>query len=187
MFGNLLGRFRETSCPIGHRNLGYGRQNRHKSHRNFPISRFHAYRHPWETETGNSNPIAWATLPGAFLAPYLYGLFCEREIWIKYKDNKNFVMAGIDLKESKAIIEKFTAKTGVTYPILLDPDGSIFELYAEKDAGVTRNVLIDKDGKIAYLTRLFNPEEFNALKVKLESLLGSGISDIFSIGLLSDN
>lgn len=97
----------------------------------------------------------------------------ERQIWIKYKDNKNFFMAGIDLKEDKAKIEKFVAKTGVTYPILLDTDGAIFELYAEKDAGVTRNVLIDKDGKIAFLTRLFNPEEFNALKAKLESLLGS--------------
>lgn len=82
-------------------------------------------------------------------------------------------MAGIDLKEDKAKIEKFVAKTGVTYPILLDTDGAIFELYAEKDAGVTRNVLIDKDGKIAFLTRLFNPEEFNALKAKLVSLLGS--------------
>ena len=82
-------------------------------------------------------------------------------------------MAGIDLKEDKAKIEKFVTKTGVTYPILLDTDGAIFELYAEKDAGVTRNVLIDKDGKIAFLTRLFNPEEFNALKAKLESLLGS--------------
>jgi AhpC/TSA family len=87
----------------------------------------------------------------------------ERQIWIKNKDNKNFFMAGIDLKEDKAKIEKFVAKTGVSYPILLDTDGAIFELYAEKDAGVTRNVVIDKDGKIAFLTRLFNPEEFNGL------------------------
>jgi peroxiredoxin len=98
----------------------------------------------------------------------------EREIWAPHKGDPNFVMAGIDLKEDKATIEKFAAKAGVTYPLLLDPEGAVFELFAEKGAGVTRNVLIGQDGKIVFLTRLFDAEEFQALKAKLASLLVSG-------------
>ena len=32
--------------------------------------------------------------------------------------------------------------------------------FAHKSAGVTRNIVIDKDGKIAFLTRLFDKDEF---------------------------
>ena len=93
--------------------------------------------------------------------------FIEKEIWQVNKDNPDFVLVGIDLKENKATIEKFIKKAKITYPLLLDPDGKIFELYAEKDAGVTRNVIIDRTGKVAFLTRLFDREEFDAMKVKI--------------------
>lgn len=95
----------------------------------------------------------------------------ENEIWKKHKDDPNFVLAGIDLKEGSAKIKRFITATGVTYPILLDPEGKIFGLYAEKDAGVTRNVIIDKNGKIAFLTRLFEQEEFDSMKTVIETLL----------------
>lgn len=98
--------------------------------------------------------------------------YIEKEIWQKHKKNKNFLLAGIDLKEDKATIKKFSKKAKVTYPILLDTAGTIFEKYAEKDAGVTRNIIIDKTGKIAFLTRLFDRAEFDAMKAKIEELLG---------------
>ncbi|HPP40159.1 MAG TPA: TlpA disulfide reductase family protein, partial [Candidatus Kapabacteria bacterium] len=89
--------------------------------------------------------------------------FIEEEIWKVHKDNPNFKLYGIDFKEDRETIEKFIQKTKVTYPILLDEDGEIFELYAEKGAGVTRNVIIDKQGKVRFLTRLFVREEFNEM------------------------
>ena len=97
--------------------------------------------------------------------------FIESDIWQKHKNNKNFVLLGIDLKEDAEIIKNFQASTKVTYPIVLDEDGEIFELYAEKEAGVTRNVLIDKDGKIVFLTRLYDKKEFEELKQNIEKLL----------------
>lgn len=99
--------------------------------------------------------------------------FIESEIWQKHKNNSNFLLVGIDLKEDKTAIEKFIKSTAITYPILLDLDGAIFEKYAEKGAGVTRNIIIDKNGNIAYLTRLFNKEEFDAMKIKIEQLLNN--------------
>ena len=97
--------------------------------------------------------------------------FIEKEIYQVLKSDDNFLLIGIDLKEDKATIEKFQKATGITYPLVFDTEGKIFELYAEAEAGVTRNVIIDKDGKVAFLTRLFDREEFDAMKSKINELL----------------
>ncbi|MGL5683467.1 MAG: TlpA family protein disulfide reductase [Marinifilaceae bacterium] len=88
----------------------------------------------------------------------------EQEIWEKYKDRKDFVLVGIDLKEKKETVAKFQKQTGITYPLTLDPNGDYFYSFANEGAGVTRNVIIDRNGKIIYLTRLFERGEFNEMK-----------------------
>lgn len=95
--------------------------------------------------------------------------FIESEIWQEHK-GKDFVVIGIDRDEPLETVQKFVEKTGVTYPMALDPNADIFGLYANKKAGVTRNVIIDKEGNIVFLTRLFNREEFDEMKAKIESL-----------------
>ncbi len=95
----------------------------------------------------------------------------EKEIWQKHKDNPDFVLWGIDREEPASKIKELAKATGVTYPIGLDPDASIFGLYAEKEAGITRNVIIDKEGKIMMLTRLFEEEEFNNMVELIDQML----------------
>ncbi|MDR3227231.1 MAG: TlpA family protein disulfide reductase [Prevotellaceae bacterium] len=97
--------------------------------------------------------------------------FIESDIWQKHKNNKDFVLIGIDLEENAETIKKFIKATKITYPIVLDEDGKIFSLYTEKDAGVTRNILINKDGKIVFLTRLYDETEFSNLKENINKLL----------------
>jgi len=97
--------------------------------------------------------------------------FIQKEIWEKHSSDNNFFLAGVDFKEDTTLIGKFIKKTGIKYPLLLDPEGTIFELYAEKDAGVTRNIIIDRNGKIAFQTRLFNRTEFDAMKKVIAQLL----------------
>ncbi|PXV64422.1 peroxiredoxin [Dysgonomonas alginatilytica] len=97
--------------------------------------------------------------------------FIESEIWQKHKDNPNFALYGIDRDEPAETVLAFAKKTGVTYPIGLDPKAGIFELYAEKDAGITRNVIIGKDGRIVMLTRLYDPEEFKQMVKVIDNLL----------------
>ncbi len=97
--------------------------------------------------------------------------FIESEIWQQHKDNPEFELFAVDLKEDIETINKFREKTKITYPVLLDTDRKIFEMYADKDAGVTRNVIIDKTGKIRFLTRLFNREEFDEMKKVIDKLL----------------
>jgi peroxiredoxin len=96
----------------------------------------------------------------------------EKEIWQKHKDNSDFALYGIDLKEPAEKVIEFQKETDVTYPIALDLDGSIFYTFAEQGAGVTRNVIIDKKGKIVFMTRLFKEEEFEEMKGVIEVLIG---------------
>lgn len=97
--------------------------------------------------------------------------FIEKDIWQKHKRNPNFALYGIDRDEPAETVLKFAERTGVTYPIGLDPKGGIFQLFAEERAGITRNVIIDKEGKIVMLTRLFKEEEFNEMVDVIDNLL----------------
>ncbi|MBR3939850.1 MAG: TlpA family protein disulfide reductase [Bacteroidales bacterium] len=97
--------------------------------------------------------------------------YIEKEIWQKYKDNENFVLVAVDLKEPKEKVLKFIDDMKITYPLTLDEKGEIFSLYTEKNAGVTRNIVIDRDGKIVFLTRLFDRKEFDQMKEVIEKLL----------------
>ncbi len=97
--------------------------------------------------------------------------YIEKEIWQKHKDNPEFALFGIDREEPVDKIEYLKEVTGVTYPIGMDSDASIFCKYAECNAGITRNVIIDKEGKIVMLTRLFEMEEFNTMVALIDSLL----------------
>jgi peroxiredoxin len=95
----------------------------------------------------------------------------EKDIWEKHRNNPNFVLYGIDREEPVEKIEELINKTGVTYPIGLDPEAEIFTLYAKKEAGITRNVIIGKDGRIVMLTRLYDEEEFKEMVELIDKLL----------------
>ena len=95
----------------------------------------------------------------------------ESDIWLKHKDNKDFVLIGIDRDEPLETVVEFGKSVGVTYPLALDPGADIFALYALRNEGITRNVLIDREGKIVMLTRKFKEEEFKALCGMIDSML----------------
>lgn len=95
----------------------------------------------------------------------------EKDIWLKHKDNKDFVLIGIDRDEPLETVVEFGKAVGVTYPLALDPGADIFAKYALRESGITRNVLIDRDGKIVMKTRLFKEEEFKGLCDKIDEML----------------
>lgn len=98
--------------------------------------------------------------------------FIERDIWLPNKDNKDFVLLGIDREEPLEDVKKFAESTGITYPMALDSKADVFASYAERKSGITRNILIDRDGCIVKLTRLYNEKEFGELVQAIDSLLG---------------
>lgn len=97
----------------------------------------------------------------------------ENEIWKVYKD-KGLILIGIDRGEPLATVAEFAKVMKITYPLALDEDESIFRKFALAKAGVTRNILIDRSGKIVFLTRLYDPVEFDALKQKIGELMSAG-------------
>lgn len=97
--------------------------------------------------------------------------FIESDIWQNHKANPNFALYGVDRDEPVETVKAFAEKTGVTYPLALDPGADHFAKYADRKAGITRNVLIDKTGKIVMLTRLYNEEEFASLCKKIDEML----------------
>ncbi len=94
----------------------------------------------------------------------------EKEVWLPNKD-RDFILIGVDYDEPLEKVIAFKEKMKVTYPMALDPGAEIFAQFAHKKSGVTRNVVIDRTGHIVFLTRLFDKNEFNAMKTKIEELL----------------
>lgn len=96
--------------------------------------------------------------------------FIEKEIW-QAKNGSDLVVLGIDRDEPVETVLKFANEMAITYPLALDPGAGIFGLFAAKNAGVTRNVIIDSSGRIIFLTRLYNPDEFEQMKKVIFSSL----------------
>jgi peroxiredoxin len=98
--------------------------------------------------------------------------FIEKDIWQEKKD-EGLIVIGIDRDEPVDVVNQFHSDMHISYPLALDSAANIFGLYAQKDAGVTRNVIIDREGKIIFLTRLYEKEEFNAMKKVIFNELAS--------------
>lgn len=83
----------------------------------------------------------------------------ESEVWQEFK-GEDFILLGVDLKETPEKTKSFIEEMQVTYPIALDTNGYVFEQFTLPKAGVTRNIVLDREGKIIFLTRLFDRVEF---------------------------
>jgi peroxiredoxin len=95
----------------------------------------------------------------------------ESDIWRKYKQRDDFALVGVAYKEDFDKINTLVDKTKVSYPVVPDRSGDNFHLYAAKNAGVTRNIILDRTGRIIFQTRLFDPNEFNAMKTIIDNEL----------------
>ena len=94
----------------------------------------------------------------------------EKRVWQKFK-SEDFILLGIDIKDTKEKAEAFVKLTGVTYPIAYDPEASIFSQFTLDGAGVTRNIVVNKKGEIVFLTRLFDEKEFEGMIAKIKELI----------------
>jgi len=86
----------------------------------------------------------------------------EDEVWQRFKDDE-FLLLGLDLKEDDSVVREFAKKMGVTYPMVSDLDGALFEKFAGPKQGVTRNIVVNQEGEIIFLTRLYDREEFEEM------------------------
>ncbi len=88
----------------------------------------------------------------------------------KVYESRGLVVLGISLKEDIGLVKLFAVQNNISFPLAIDPDGSVFRAYAGGDAvtNVPFNVVIDKAQKIRYAKTSYNESEIKGL---IESLL----------------
>ncbi len=89
----------------------------------------------------------------------------EDSIWTVYKDN-DFVLIGLDFREDKHLASQFIKQFGLTYPVVLDSLGQVFDAYRLRL--FPTSVIIDQNGYVAYVKEGFNIQEFQSV---IDSLL----------------
>lgn len=91
--------------------------------------------------------------------------FLQDTIWNQYK-NMDFVLLGVDYRETSGAVKNFIGNYGITYPMVLDSDGKVFDAY--KIRGFPTSVFIDNQGRIAYVEEGYDIEQFEQV---IDSLL----------------
>ncbi len=96
----------------------------------------------------------------------------QDSIWTEYRD-QNFILLAVNFQEGVRQISDFTGQYGVTYPVVLDTAGSVFNQYELRF--FPTSVIINSDGMVAYVEEGFDIPEFQHV---IDSLLNvSSIED----------
>lgn len=82
---------------------------------------------------------------------------------------QNFLFLPISRGEEREAVADFRTQMGYTFPMGLDPERKIYDLYASNY--IPRNFLINEEGKVVMTSIGYTAEEFDALIAKIESLL----------------
>lgn len=92
----------------------------------------------------------------------------EADIIERFKDAP-FVFIPISRGEERQTVADFREKMGYTFPMGLDPERKIYDLYASNF--IPRNFLIDQEGQVVMASVGYEVEEFDALIAKIEELV----------------
>ena len=107
----------------------------------------------------------WATWCG----PCVAALPTVSSVTSSFHD-KGVVFYAVNMKEKSDVISKFQTDKNLTFPVLLDPEGTVADLYLAKS--IPQTVLIDANGKIEAVHVGF--------KVNLKKELTQQLTDMLS-------
>lgn len=109
----------------------------------------------------------WAT----FCTPCLKELPALESLWLHYRE-RGLVIVGIAADRGRAdVVRKFADATGVTFPVLLDPEGVVRNRY--EVVALPMSYLIGRDGRFS--ARVLGTREWQGPEVAafIESLLAA--------------
>jgi peroxiredoxin len=84
----------------------------------------------------------------------------QKQLIDRFK-GKNFTFLPISRGEKKGVVEAFRKKMNYTFPMGLDPQQSIYKLYASNY--IPRSVVVGKDGKVVYVAVGYDEETAKAI------------------------
>lgn len=104
-------------------------------------------------------------------------IFCQKEIleiekiWREMKKENNLIILGIHRAdtESKKQGEDFIKALGVTYPLLQDSDGLVYQTFSQGIQAMPLAIFIDKNGFVR--ERIFGPKTAEQMKKIIEKML----------------
>jgi len=111
----------------------------------------------------------WATWCGPCMQEFSE---IPEKIIKRFEEKADFVFIPVSREETFETVQKKMIqlrRTGIIFPVALDPDRKVYDLYAKNY--IPRNYLIDRDGKIVHATIGFVREEFEGLIDRIEELL----------------
>ena len=92
----------------------------------------------------------------------------EADIIERFKDAP-FVFIPISRGEERQTVADFREKMGYTFPMGLDPERKIYDLYASNF--IPRNFLINQEGQVVMASVGYEVEEFDVLIAMIEELV----------------
>lgn len=91
-------------------------------------------------------------------------------VWNEYRA-QDFLLVGLDTRDSLAAAQAFVTKFGITFPSVVDTDGQIQLLFADSlpPKAIPSTVLIDREGRVA--ARIIGPATEASLSGLVDALL----------------
>jgi peroxiredoxin len=93
----------------------------------------------------------------------------EKDIWAKYKDNKDFVLLIVDREESALVVKTWLDKKKFTMPFYLDQVKDVYGKFAIRF--IPRNYLFDKESRLVLQSMGFRKDEYEVLKKQVDNLM----------------
>jgi peroxiredoxin len=137
----------------------------------------------FELEDLEGNKVSLSDLEGKIIFLNFWATWCPpcrdemphmQVFHEKYKDEGVVILGvspnqvenrgGNDAEKAEKKVREFIAENGFTFPILLDRDDSVWEIYQQR--GIPANYMIDKSGTVKYL----KPGAFSSLE-EMEAFL----------------
>jgi peroxiredoxin len=89
----------------------------------------------------------------------------------------DMVIIGLNLQESESKVAEFKQQHGVTYPLVMDPDGELTEIY--HPIGLPTSWFIDSDGVVRYVHA--GPMTTAMVQEALDAIREGREPDVFSV------